>query len=96
VPQAPSKVKYSTLARPVCRPLAGTLNHVQEYPRNNALGLLARVQLVEPQEAVWAWVGHAVAARQVAVVDVTGDVRRCRPVQVLGWVVVDVGHLMQT
>jgi len=81
------------LAAPVRGPLAGTLDHIHEVLRDNTLDLLTWVQLIVPGEAVWAGVGHAVAAGGVAVVDVTGNVEGRGAVQVGGRVVVDVGHL---
>lgn len=75
------------LTRPVCRPLAVTFDHTDELTRNDAICLLAGVQLVVPQETVWARIDGAVE------IGVACDVGSRGTVEVGGRVVVDVGQL---
>ena len=42
------------LVRPVCGPLARPLDYIDKGPCNDTIGLLARMRLVIPKEAVWA------------------------------------------
>jgi hypothetical protein len=53
-------ISVPRLVRPVGRPLAVALHHVDKFPRDDTIGLLARVQLIVPHEAVWAGVHGAV------------------------------------
>lgn len=80
-------------SRPILRPPASTINHIDKSPRNHTLRLLRRVQFIIPQEAVRRRLGDAVAAGAVAVVDEARDVERRGAVEVLGWVIVDVVDL---
>jgi hypothetical protein len=53
------------------------------------------MQLIVPQETVWAWILDTVAAGSIAVVDVAIDVKWSAAIEVIGWVVVDIRHLQK-
>lgn len=55
--------------RPISSPLTSTLHDIDKVLRNHPVGLLTRMQLVEPQEAIRTRVRHAVATRKVTVVN---------------------------
>lgn len=82
--------------RPIRRPTAVTVHNIHEVLRNEALYLLARVQLIVPSKAVWR-VGEsrAIASRSIAMVDEASHVVWSCAVEVARRVVVDVGHLCQ-
>ena len=73
--------------------MADTFHNIYESPCNHAVCLLARVQLIEPKEAVWAVAKDAVTASSVAMMRVASHICRCAAIEVLGWVVVDVSEL---
>ena len=87
----PSQQTFQS-TRPVSGPLARALHNIDEFPRDNAISLLARVKLVVPKVAVWACLRNAMASRD-AVIDVAGHVERRCAVEVLRRIVVDVGQL---
>lgn len=70
-----------------------TLDNFNKSPGDDTLRLLARMQLVIPQEAIRASARDAVAARDVALVHVACDIEGRGAVEVLGGIVVNIGHL---
>ena len=79
--------KRSYSVRPVRRPLAVALNNIHELPSNDAISLLAWVQLIKPHERVRARVCSAVH------IHVACDVERRSTIEVVGRVVVNVRQL---
>lgn len=74
-------------ARPVSCPLAIAFDDIYKLSRNDTVSLFAWVKLIPPHEAIWAWIRYAIQ------VDVACYVQWCCAVEVVGWVVVDVGKL---
>jgi hypothetical protein len=81
--------RVSRLIRPIRRPLAIALHHVDEFPCDDTISLLTGVQLIVPHEAVGAGIHSAVEVR------VTCDIQRRSTVKISSRVVVDVGQLWQ-
>jgi hypothetical protein len=79
----------SVSTRPVSSPLAVTRDNTQKLTGDDAVRLLARVQLVVPQETVLV---RRVGAVHIAASE-AGDIERGGAVEVLRRVVVDVGDL---
>lgn len=79
--------------RPICRPLAHSLYNIDERLCDDTIGLLARMELIVPQIAVWTGSRDAVSSCCIASIDRARDIERRCTVQVLGWIVVDVAYL---
>ena len=80
------------LARPVGSERTDTVENVDEGASDNTLSLLARVELVEPEESIWVVGADTVCAIDAAVVDVTSGVVWSSAIEVAAWVVVNVGE----
>ena len=82
------KIFRSTI-RPVRRPLAVTLDDVDELPSDDTVSLLTGVQLVVPHERI-----RTSGVPSAIYVGVASDVERRGAVEVVGGVVVNVRELL--
>lgn len=81
---------FRSAVRPVSRPLALTLDNIDELPSDDTVGLLTGVQFVVPHERI-----RVSRVSSAVDVGVASDVEWRGAVKVVGGVVVNVRELLQ-
>lgn len=79
----PLSINPELTTRPIRRPPATAIHHIQELSRKDSLGLLARMQRIIEQEAIRTVRVDAVRAFDIALVREARNVQRSGAVQVL-------------